>query len=367
MGPLKGIKVLEFSGIGPGPYCGMLLADMGADVIRVNRINDKDKHNKFDIHNRSKRSIVADLKNSNSINELLKLISSVDVVFEGFRPGVMEKLGLGPDECFKQNKALVYGRMTGWGQDGPMSKMAGHDINYIGLSGALHAIGKKDSNPTIPLNLIGDYGGGGMMLAMGILAAVISSMKTGKGQVIDSAMIDGSLSLMSFFYSLKEMGFWQDERESNFLDGAAHFYNTYQCSDNKYLAVGSLEPQFYSILLEKLELNDAKFQDQMNKEIWQELKDLIADKFKSKPRSHWENVFSDTDGCVTPILNMDEAQEYHHNVVRNAFEDIDGFKQPAPAPRFSIDKLSIKHNSKKVGSDIDNICEEFNLDRKAFI
>ena len=367
MGPLKGIKVLEFSGIGPGPYCGMLLADMGADVIRVNRINDKDRHNKFDIHNRSKRSIVADLKNPNSINELLKLISSVDVVFEGFRPGVMEKLGLGPDKCFKQNKALVYGRMTGWGQEGPMSKMAGHDINYIGLSGALHAIGKKDSNPIIPLNLIGDYGGGGMMLAMGILAAVISSIKTGKGQVVDSAMIDGSLSLMSFFYSLKEIGFWQDERESNFLDGAAHFYNTYKCSDNKYLAVGSLEPQFYSILLEKLELNDAKFHDQMNEEIWQELKDLIADKIKSKPRSHWENVFFDTDGCVTPILNMDEALENHHNVARNAFEDIDGFKQPAPAPRFSIDKLSIKHNSKKVGSDIDNICEEFNLDRKAFI
>src|SRR6056300_422451 len=193
MGPLKGITVLEFSGIGPGPYCGMLLADMGADVIRLSRIGDKDSHNKFDIHNRSKRSIVADLKDPDSVREILKLISSVDVLFEGFRPGVMEKLGLGPEECLKLNKALVYGRMTGWGQDGPMSNKAGHDINYISLSGALNAIGKKDSNPAIPLNLIGDYGGGGMMLAMGILAAVINSIKTGKGQVVDSAMIDGSL------------------------------------------------------------------------------------------------------------------------------------------------------------------------------
>ena len=367
MGPLKGLKIIEMAGIGPGPFCGMVLADLGAEIIRVDRASAIGGGTREEPANRGKRSIAVDLKSQEGVEVILKLVEKSDAIFEGFRPGVMEKLGLGPDECFKQNKALIYGRMTGWGQDGPMSKMAGHDINYIGLSGALHAIGKKDSNPTIPLNLIGDYGGGGMMLAMGILAAVISSIKTGKGQVVDSAMIDGSLSLMSFFYSLKEMGFWQDKRESNFLDGAAHFYNTYECSDNKYLAVGSLEPQFYSILLEKLELNDVKFQDQMNKEIWQELKDLIADKIKSKPRSHWENVFSDTDGCVTPILNMDEAQENHHNVARNAFEDIDGFKQPAPAPRFSIDKLSIKHNSKKIGSDIDNICEEFNLDRKAFI
>ena len=367
MGPLNGVKVLEFSGIGPGPYCGMLLADMGADVIRLSRINSKDSHNKLDIHNRSKRSIVADLKNQDSVKEVLKLISSVDVVFEGFRPGVMEKLGLGPQDCFKVNKALVYGRMTGWGQDGPMSKKAGHDINYISLTGALHAIGKKDSNPAIPLNLVGDYGGGGMMLAMGILAAVISSIKTGKGQVVDSAMVDGSLSLMSLFYSLKEMGYWKDERESNFLDGASHFYNTYECSDKKYLAVGAIEPEFYSILLEKLGLSDPKFKEQMNKKIWEELKDLIAKKIKSKPRSHWVNVFSDTDGCVSPILNMDEAMSNEHNIARNAFVEIDGFKQPAPAPRFSIDKLSIKHNSKKVGSDLDDVCKEFNLDRKAFI
>ena len=210
----------------------------------------------------------------------------MDVLFEGYRPGVMEKLGLSPEKCLKLNESLVYGRMTGWGQDGPMSKQAGHDINYISLSGALNAIGDQNSNPSIPLNLIGDYGGGGMMLAMGILAGVISSSKTGKGQVIDSAMIDGSLSLMSFFYSLKQMGIWKDERKSNFLDGAAHFYDTYECSDNKYIAVGSIESQFYKILLDKLELSDPRFENQMDQSMWKELKEIIATKIKSQSRDH---------------------------------------------------------------------------------
>jgi Predicted acyl-CoA transferases/carnitine dehydratase len=246
-------KIVEFSGIGPGPYCGMLLADLGADVIRISRKETEGLENKFDIHNRSKRTITADLKNKESVKELLKLIGQVDVVFEGFRPGVMEKLGLGPDECLKVNSKLVYGRMTGWGQEGPMANLAGHDINYISLSGALNSIGRKDSNPIPPLNLIGDYGGGGMHLAFGIVSGLIHALKTGEGQVVDSAMVDGSLSLMSFFYSLKEMGHWEDSRESNLLDGFAHFYDTYECSDNKYIAVGSIEPQFYSELLEKLE------------------------------------------------------------------------------------------------------------------
>ena len=366
MGPLNGIKVLEFSGIGPGPYCGMLLADLGADVIRLSRVSEKGAHNKFDIHNRSKRTIVADLKNPNAIKEIKKLIQEVDVIFEGFRPGVMEKLGLSPEECLKLNKSLVYGRMTGWGQDGPMSSQAGHDINYISLSGALNAIGDQNSNPSIPLNLVGDYGGGGMMLAMGILAGVISSSKTGKGQVIDSAMIDGSLSLMSFFYALKEMGIWKDERQSNFLDGAAHFYDTYKCSDNKYIAIGSIEPQFYEILLDKLELTDPKFKQQMDKSIWKELKEIIATKIKSQPRDHWVEVFSGTDGCVTPVLNMDEAQKHEHIKSRDSFINLEGFNQPAPAPRFSNDMLSIKHNAREIGSDIDNVCKEFNLDKKAF-
>ena len=366
MGPLNGIKVLEFSGIGPGPYCGMLLADLGADVIRLNRLNEKGMYNKFDIHNRSKRTIVADLKNPKAIKEIKKLIKEMDVLFEGFRPGVMEKLGLGPESCFKLNKSLVYGRMTGWGQDGPMSNQAGHDINYISLSGALNAIGDKNSNPSIPLNLIGDYGGGGMMLAMGILAGVISSSKTGKGQVIDAAMIDGSLSLMSFFYSLKAMGIWKDKRKSNLLDGAAHFYDTYKCSDNKYIAVGSIESQFYKILLDKLELTDPRFKNQMDQSMWEELKEIIATKIKSQSRDHWVEIFSDTDGCVTPVLNMDEAQEHKHNISRESFVNLEGFNQPAPAPRFSNDTLSIKHNAKEIGTDIDNICDEFNLDTEAF-
>ena len=233
-------------------------------------------------------------------------------------------------------------------------------------SGALNAIGDQNSNPSIPLNLVGDYGGGGMMLAMGISAGVISSSKTGKGQVIDSAMIDGSLSLMSFFYSLKEMGVWKDERKSNFLDGAAHFYNTYKCLDNKYIAIGSIEPQFYNILLDKLELTDPKFKQQMDKSIWKELKEIIATKIKSQPRDHWVEVFSGTDGCVTPVLNMDEAQKHEHIKSRDSFINIEGFNQPAPAPRFSNDMLSIKHNARVIGSDIDNVCKEFNLDKKAF-
>ena len=366
MGPLKNIKILEFSGIGPGPYCGMLLADLGADVIRLSRKGNEGLENKYDIHNRSKRSITADLKNKDTVNEILKLIDQVDVVFEGFRPGVMEKLGLGPDVCLKRNPKLVYGRMTGWGQDGPMSKLAGHDINYISLSGALNSIGRKDSNPIPPLNLIGDYGGGGMHLAFGIVSGLIHSLKTGEGQVVDSAMVDGSLSLMSFFYSLKEMGHWEDKRESNLLDGFAHFYDTYECSDNKFIAVGSIEPQFYSELLEKLEIDDEQFKDQHNKELWLELKEKMAAKIKLKSRSEWVEIFSESDACVSPVLNMEEAKEHPHNIAREAFEDIDGFNQPNASPRYSKTKPEIKHNAKEIGSDLNDICNEFNLSKNVF-
>ena len=367
MGPLQGVKVVEFSGIGPGPYCGMLLADLGADVIRISRKETEGLENKFDIHNRSKRTITADLKNKESVEELLKLIGQVDVVFEGFRPGVMEKLGLGPDECLKVNPKLVYGRMTGWGQEGPMAKLAGHDINYISLSGALNSIGRKDSNPIPPLNLIGDYGGGGMHLAFGIVSGLIHALKTGEGQVVDSAMIDGSLSLMSFFYSLKEMGHWKDSRESNLLDGFAHFYDTYECSDNKYIAIGSIEPQFYSELLEKLEIDDEQFKDQHNKQIWPELKEKMAVKIKLKSRSEWVEIFSNSDACVSPVLSMEEAQEHPHNLARDAFVNIDGFFQPNSSPRFSITNLEIKHNAKAIGSDQDDIYKEFNLRKEAFL
>ena len=366
MGPLKNIKVLEFSGIGPGPYCGMLLADMGADVIRLSRKDNEGLENKFDIHNRSKRSITADLKNEATIFEILKLIDQVDVVFEGYRPGIMEKLGIGPDVCLKRNPKLIYGRMTGWGQEGPMSNLAGHDINYISLSGALNAIGRKDSNPLAPLNLVGDYGGGGMHLAFGIVAALIHSLKTGEGQVVDSAMIDGSLSLMSFFYSLKEMGHWIDKRESNLLDGYAHFYDTYECKDNKFVAIGSIESQFYNELLEKLQIDDRKFLDQYNKELWPELKDIMTAKIKSKSRSEWIEIFSESDACVTPVLDMEEAQAHPHNISRDAFTNIDGFNQPNASPRYSKTKPEIKHNAKKIGADLEDVCDEFNLVKESF-
>ena len=366
MGPLKDIKVIEFSGIGPGPYCGMLLADMGAEVIRVSRKGTEGLENKFDIHNRSKRSITADLKNASTVAEILKLIDQVDAVIEGYRPGVMEKLGLGPDICIERNPKLVYGRMTGWGQNGPMSNLAGHDINYIGLSGALNSIGRKDSNPIAPLNLIGDYGGGGMHLAFGIVSGLIHALKTGEGQVVDSAMIDGSLSLMSFFYSLKEMGHWEDKRESNLLDGYAHFYDTYECKDGKFIAVGSIEPQFYEELLLNLDIDNENFKDQYNKNLWPELKNIIAIKIKSKTRSEWVEIFSNSDACVSPVLNMDEAQSHPHNISRNAFIDIDGFNQPNASPRYSKSKAEIKHNAKKIGSDLDDVCNEFKLSKEAF-
>ena len=367
MGPLKGIKIIEFSGIGPGPFCGMLLADLGADVIRISRPEQKGQNNKFDIHNRSKRSIVADLKKPETITEILKLISQVDGIFEGFRPGVMERLGLGPETCFSINQSLVYGRMTGWGQDGDMSSQAGHDINYISLTGALNSIGRKVSNPVPPLNLIGDYGGGGMHLAVGMLSALISSLKTGKGQVVDSSMVDGSLALMSFFYSLNDMGLWEDKRESNLLDGAAHFYDTYQCSDGKFIAVGSIEPQFYKILLEKLDITDPRFNDQMNKKLWPEFKRIISLKVVLKTRDEWSNIFSGSDACVTPVLDLEESKNHHHNVSRDAFVDIDGFNQPAPSPRFSNTPLNIKHNASEIGVDMVEVCEEFNLNKDVFI
>jgi alpha-methylacyl-CoA racemase len=366
MGPLKGIKVLEFSGIGPGPYCGMLLADLGADVIRVSRPNTKGIKNKYDIHNRSKKSIVADLKNKDTIKELLKLIKQVDVVFEGYRPGIMEKLGIGPDVCLKHNPKIIYGRMTGWGQEGPLSKDAGHDINYISLSGALHSIGNKNSKPTIPLNLVADYGGGGMHLALGIVSGLINSIKTGKGQVIDAAMIDGSLSLMTLFFSLKEMNHWKDERESNLLDGYAPFYDTYECSDGKFISIGSLEPKFFEELITKLNINTIQPSDQYKVEQWPFFKEEIRSKIIQKTRDEWSDIFKDSDACVSPVLSLKEAPECKHNIARESFIDIDGFNQPAPSPRFSDSKLEIKHNAVETGSDIDSVCKEFNLSKDFF-
>lgn len=367
MGPLNGIKIVEFAGIGPGPFCGMALADLGAEVITINRINEKGTHNKFDIHNRSKYSLTADLKKNSTKDEILKLLSQVDGLIEGYRPGVMESLGLGPDDCFNVNPKIVYGRMTGWGQDGPMSKNAGHDINYISLTGALGAMGRKNNPPSPPLNLIGDYGGGGMHLALGMTAAFIHQIKTGEGQVVDSAMIDGTSMLMSFFYSFNQMGYWEDERESNLLDGGAHFYDTYECADGKFLAIGSIEPKFYSIFLEKLEITDKDFLNQMDKGKWPKLKDKVSKIILTKTRDDWAAIFDDTDGCVTPVLSISEAPLNEHNIQRNTYTNFDGVIQPNPSPRFSKSVLSIKHNSKEKGADSSNLIEKYNLDPEAFI
>jgi len=366
-GPLTGITIIEFSGIGPGPFCGMVLADMGAEVIRIDRLSNFGQGNKLDFQSRSKLSLSADLKDPKTIEEIKKLIISADAIIEGFRPGVMERLGLGPDDLLDINPSLVYGRMTGWGQDGPSAKTAGHDINYIALTGALDAIGRKDGKPTPPLNLIGDYGGGGMFLAMGILAAIINVKNGGKGQVVDAAMVDGASVLMTMFYSFNAFGHWSDQRESNLLDGGAHFYDTYECSDGKFMSVGSIEPQFYSILLEKLEINDEQFLDQMNKDKWEELSKKIAETFKKKTREEWTNIFDGTDACVAPILNLSEAPNHPHLKSRNTFLEVDNYMQPAPAPRFSNTKEGIKNSPQTVGQNNDEVCQRYNLDINQFM
>ena len=365
-GPLNGIKLVEFAGIGPGPFCGMILADLGAEIIRIDRSSQHGQGNTIDFQHRSKSSLSADLKNPQTINEIKKLLSSVDGLIEGFRPGVMERLGLGPDECLKVNPNLVYGRMTGWGQDGPLAKTAGHDINYIALTGALESMGRKGQTPPPPLNLVGDFGGGGMFLALGIVSALLNIKQGGKGQVVDAAMVDGASVLMSMFYAFKASGFWLEQRESNLLDGAAHFYDTYECADHKFLAVGSIEPQFYSVLLEKLEISELKFQDQHNKELWPELKAIMRERIKEKTRDEWADIFDGSDACVAPVLNLSEAPDHHHMKARNSFVEVDGVIQPAPAPRFSDTSTHIKHSSVKAGENNDEICAKYNLDRSCF-
>ena len=362
MGPLKGLKILEFSGIGPGPFCGMLLADLGAEVIRLDKSSSHGNHNKADIHNRNKKSITVDLKNPESIIEVKKLISQMDGIFEGFRPGVMERLGLGPKECLDLNKSLVYGRMTGWGQEGPMAKQSGHDINYIALSGVLDSMGRKGENPQPPLNLVGDFGGGGMLLAVGMLSAFIHAQKTGNGQVVDAAMIDGSSMLMSMLYSFKEMGFWNEGKESNLLDGAAHFYDTYECSDNKHIAIGSIEPQFYKELLDKLDIQDEDFLDQMNRKAWPELKAKMSKVIKLKSRVEWTEIFDSSDACVSPVLSLTETPQHPHHQSRNTFMDVNGFDEPAPAPRFSVSKVESKSIIIASGSSNDDVSKLYDLD-----
>ena len=346
MGPLHGIKVVEFAGLGPVPFSGMVFSDLGAEVVQINREINAPDSNLFAAHknipNRGRRMIGLDIKSPDGRETALRLVEQADVLIEGFRPGVMERLGLGPEVCHARNPRLIYGRMTGWGQTGPLAQTAGHDINYLAISGALHAIGRADGGPTPPLNLIADYGGGAMLLAVGILAALVEVRTSGQGQVVDAAMTDGSALLMAAIYSLQAMGQWRDERESNFLDGGAHFYDTYQCADGQWLAVGPIEPHFYQILLEGCGIADPDPRQQWRAKSWPGMKERLRAAFRTKTRDEWCALFEGSDACVTPVLSLAEAPTHPHNQARQTFVEIDGLVQPAPAPRFSRTPAAIQ-------------------------
>lgn len=332
-GPLKGVRVVEFAGLGPGPFCGMLLSDLGADVIRIDR-RDAKAAQPHQVTHRGRRSVALNLKDPRAIELCLDLMSRAELAFEGFRPGVMERLGLGPDVALKRNPKLVYGRMTGWGQDGPLAQAAGHDINYIAITGALHAIGTKE-RPVPPLNLIGDFGGGSLYLALGLLSALLHARATGQGQVVDAAMVDGAASLMSYFYGFRAEGVHTAERASNRLDGGAPFYDVYKCADGQWVALGSIEPQFYALLREKAGLSDPAFDAQMDRARWPDLKVKLADVIARKTRAEWCALMEGSDVCFAPVLEMGEAPLHPHNAARQAFVTVEGVVQPAPAPRFS--------------------------------
>ena len=345
MGPLSGITIVELASIGPGPFCGMMLADLGADVIRVDRPGSSASP-ELDPLARNRRSIVCDLKKAAAVAVVMRLIERADGFFEGFRPGVAERLGLGPDDCFERNARLVYGRMTGWGQDGPLANAAGHDINYIALTGALHLIGETGRKPVPPLNLVGDFGGGGMLLAYGMVCALFNAHRTGKGQVVDAAMVDGVNALMSMFHGFSAMNMQCDETGSSFLGGAGHFYDTYETLDGKYVSIGSLEPQFYDLLIDKAGLDRGRFaphvftwqaSDKLRSD-WRELKRELAAVIKTKTRNEWCAIMEGTDVCFAPVLTLSEAPDHVHNKAREAFVEVGGHLQAAPAPRFSSTK-----------------------------
>jgi alpha-methylacyl-CoA racemase len=335
-GPLTGVRVVEIAGIGPGPFCSMMLADMGAQVLRVQRHERTVRAIRPNpVAGRGMQAITLDLKSPVARDAVLRIVESSDVLVEGFRPGVMERLGLGPEDCMARNPRLIYGRMTGWGQHGPLAQRAGHDINYIALTGVLAAIGTAQSGPVPPLNLVGDFGGGGMMLAFGIACALFETERSGKGQVIDAAMTDGASLLMATTFGQYAAGRWSLERENNLLDGAAPFYTTYRCADGKWIAVGAIEPQFYAALIRGLGLELGLFEPQHDRSQWAQRKQRLADSFATRTRDEWCAVFDGTDACVDPVLDMAEALQHPHHAARGTFPEIEGTRQPAPAPRFS--------------------------------
>ena len=360
-GPLVGVKIVEFAGIGPGPFCGMLLADLGADVVRIDRAESVGRSHP-DLANRGKRSIAVDLKKPEGVEAALSLIEKADGLIEGFRPGVMERLGVGPDVALKRNPKLVFGRMTGWGQTGPWASMAGHDIDYIALTGALHTMGRKGEPPAPPLNLVGDFGGGALYLAFGLLAGIIEAKSSGKGQVIDCAMIDGAASLMTMFYGMKAAGIWNANRDDNMLDGGAHFYDTYECADGEYLAIGAIEPQFHAVFVKGLGLPADAFSAQMSRGHWPEYAKRVAEVVKTKSRDDWMKVFDGTDACIAPVLSMDEAPKHPHNAERKTFVEEFGITQPGPAPRFSRTAGAVNGVPALAGKHSKQVLESWGID-----
>jgi alpha-methylacyl-CoA racemase len=363
MGPLDGVRVIEIASLAPAPFGCMVLADLGADVLRVDRAerSGPQARTPADPLVRGRRSIGLNLKDAAGVDVLLRLIEGADVLVEGFRPGVAERLGFGPEECARRNPRLVFARMTGWGQEGPLAPTAGHDIDYIGISGALGPIGRAGERPVPPLNLVGDFGGGGMLLAVGILAALVERERSGLGQVVDAAMVDGSALLTSFIYGMLAAGTWQDRRGSNMLDGGAPWYDTYETAGGGYVAVGAIEPQFYAALLEGLGLAGADLPNQLDPAGWPELRRRFAEVFASRSRDEWAEVFAGTDACVAPVLSMDEAPRHPHAVARSAFVEVGGITQPAPAPRFGRSATGHPAPPPRPGADTDRVLADLGL------
>jgi len=362
MGPLEGVRIIEIAGIGPGPFCAMMLADMGADVIRVDRADrvrpaDSDAPS-ADVMNRGRRSIAVDLKKPEGVEVVLALAETADGLIEGFRPGVAERLGIGPDECSARNPRLVYGRMTGWGQDGPYARTAGHDINYISLAGALGAMGRRGQGPVPPLNLVGDFGGGGLLLAFGMVCALLEARSSGQGQVVDAAMVDGAATLTTFIYGLLASGFWSDEVGTNMLDSGAHYYDVYETSDSKYVSIGSIEPQFYAELRRLLGLDDPRWDAQNDKTAWPALKEELAAVFRTRTRDEWCEILEGSDVCFAPVLHPREAPAHPHNAARGTFTEVAGITQPRPAPRFSRTDGEIRRPPCQPGRHTDELLIE---------
>jgi alpha-methylacyl-CoA racemase len=336
MGPLDGVKIIEVASIGPGPFAGMMLSDMGADVVRLERSGPTAGigAGSWNFMHRGRPSVGCDLKHPEGRDLVLRLAERADALIEGFRPGVMERLGLGPDELLARNERIVYGRMTGYGQDGPMSTVAGHDMNYIAIAGALGAFAREGERPLFPLNMVGDFGGGGMLLAFGVVCGILEARASGKGQVVDAAMVEGSAVMMTLIHALKHAGIWSDPPGTNLLDSGAHFYEVYECADGGHMAIGAIEPQFYAELLRLMELDPEEF-PQMDQSRWPEFKQRFAEVFKTKTRDEWTAILEPAEACSAPVLSLEEAPSHHHNAARNVFVEIDGKAQPAPAPRFS--------------------------------